>query len=103
MSTADPRPAGLFRRRGQGQRWVVAAAALVAAAAHVPVIGPHLAEAPYMGILFVLLTVACLGVAAAVCLRDSAALYATSAVICGLAVLGYAATRLVAFPMLADD
>jgi hypothetical protein len=98
-----PHSAGLFQGRGQGQRWLVAAAALVAAIAHVPVIGPHLHEAPYMGVLFILLTVACLGIAVAICLRDSAALYAAAVVTCGPAVLGYAATRLVPFPMLADD
>ena len=32
-------------------RWVVIVAALVASVAHVPVIAPHLDEAPYMGCL----------------------------------------------------
>jgi hypothetical protein len=89
--------------RRQWQRWVVAAAALVAATAHLPVIAPHLAEAPYMGVLFVLLTAACLGIGAVIWLRDPAVLYALAVLTCGLAVLGYAATRLVAFPLLADD
>ena len=89
--------------RGQFQRWVVAAAALVAAMAHLPVIAPHLAEAPYMGALFVLLTAACLAIAAVIWLRDPAVLYALAVLTCGLAVLGYTATRLVAFPLLADD
>jgi hypothetical protein len=92
-----------WQRRGQPHRWVVAIAALVAAVAHLPVIGPHLAEAPYMGFLFVALTVTCLGVAGAICVRDSTVLYLAAALTCGLAVLGYVATRLVAFPMLADD
>ncbi|MDQ1660594.1 MAG: hypothetical protein QOJ68_574 [Blastococcus sp.] len=84
-------------------RWVLAAAAAVAAIAHVPVIGPHLEGAPYMGVLFVVLTAACavLGVAALV--RGGRAVYLLTVLTCGLAVLGYAATRLVAFPMLADD
>ena len=84
-------------------RWVLAAAAAVAAIAHVPVIGPHLEEAPYMGVLFVVLTAACavLGVEALV--RGGRAVYLLTVLTCGLAVLGYAATRLVAFPMLADD
>lgn len=56
-----------------------------------------------MGALFIVLTVACLGLAAAMVINDSAAVYAAAAVTCGLAVVGYAATRLVAFPMLADD
>lgn len=84
-------------------RGVVVAAVAVAAVAHVPVIGPHLDQAPYMGVLFIVLTGACtfLGVAAAVC--DSRAVYALVILTCGLAVVGYVATRLVAFPMLADD
>src|SRR5689334_8031056 len=84
-------------------RWMLGAAAIIAAAAHVPVIAPHLDEAPYMGVLFIVLTVACLALGLAAMVRDSAAVYAAAALTCGLAVLGYAATRLVAFPMLADD
>lgn len=85
------------------QRWPLAIAALVAAGVHVPVIGPHLDEAPYMGVLFVVLVVACTLLAVAVLVRDAAAVYALALLTCGLAVVGYAATRLVAFPMLADD
>jgi hypothetical protein len=85
------------------QRSVVAVAALVATVAHIPVIGPHLDEAPYMGVLFIVLTVGCAAIALAAMVRDSAAVYALAVLTCGLAVLGYAATRLVAFPMLADD
>lgn len=84
-------------------RWAIAAATSSAAVAHLPVIGPHLHEAPYMGVLFVLLTAACLALAAAVLIRDSPIVYASAAAVCGLAIIGYAATRLVAFPQLADD
>jgi hypothetical protein len=82
---------------------VLAAAAAVAAVAHIPVIGPHLEEAPYMGVLFVLLTAACAVLAAAALLRGGRAVHLWTVLTCGLAVVGYAATRLVAFPMLADD
>jgi hypothetical protein len=85
------------------QRVVLAVAAFVAAAAHVPVIAPHLDEAPYMGVLFVVLTLGCLVIAVAALARDTAAVYAVATLTCGLAVIGYAATRLVAFPMLGDD
>jgi hypothetical protein len=84
-------------------RWPLAAAALVSAGAHIPVIAPHLDEAPYMGVLFILLTGACTVLALAALVRDSSLVYAASASVCGLAIAGYAATRLVAFPMLADD
>jgi hypothetical protein len=93
----------LLRPLSSPLRWLFVVAALVAAAAHVPVIGPHLDEAPYMGVLFVVLTVGCSALAAAAVVRDSAAVYAAAVVTCGLAVAGYVATRLVAFPMLADD
>ncbi len=78
-------------------------AILTAAAAHLPVIAPHLAEAPYIGVLFVVLTAACVGLASVAISWDPPAVYALSAVTCGLAVLAYAATRLLSFPMLAGD
>lgn len=93
----------LFARQRSPLRWLLAPAALVAAGAHLPVIGPHLTEAPYMGALFIVLTAACALLATATLLRDSAAVQALSVITCGLAVAGYVATRLVAFPMLADD
>jgi hypothetical protein len=67
------------------------------------VIGPHLDEAPYMGALFIVLTAACSILAGAVLVHDSQAAYALVVLTCGLAVVGYAATRVIAFPMLADD
>ena len=84
-------------------RWVLAAAAVTAAVAHIPVIGSHLEEAPYMGVLFVVLTGACAVLAASALIRGGRAVYLLTVLTCGLAVVGYAATRLVAFPMLADD
>ena len=85
------------------QRWVLAVAALVASVAHIPVTPEHLTEAPYMGVLFVLLSVACVVLAGIALVRDVPAVYLASAAVCGLAIVGYAATRLVAFPMLGDD
>ena len=78
-------------------------AVLLSAAAHLPVIRPHLSEAPYMGALFVILTAVCVLLAATLISWDSPLIYLLIAGTCGLAVLGYAATRLIAFPMLADD
>jgi hypothetical protein len=101
LTREDHASAGVRPRRGL--RLSLAAAALVAAAAHVPVTPEHLEEAPYMGVLFVLLSVACLGIAGLVLVRDDPVVYAAAATVCGLAVLGYAATRLVPFPQLADD
>lgn len=100
---AEERPSLLWTPLGSRSRWVLAAAALVAAVAHVPVIGPHLAEAPYLGEEFVVLTVACLLLALAALVCDSAAVYGLAVLTCGLGVLGYLATRLIAFPQLGDD
>ncbi|MDQ6774520.1 MAG: hypothetical protein M3024_16330 [Candidatus Dormibacteraeota bacterium] len=76
---------------------------MIAAAAHVPVISPHLNAAPYLGEEFVVLTVACVLLALAAVTCDSAALYCLTATTCGLAIIGYVATRLIAFPQLGDD
>jgi hypothetical protein len=93
----------LFRPLFAAQRWAAVAALLVAAGAHLPVIGHHLEEAPYMGVLFIVLTSACFGLAATLISFDSPAVYGSAAITCLLAIAGYAATRLVAFPLLADD
>lgn len=93
----------LFDARRSALRWLLIPAALIAAGAHVPVIGPHLDEAPYMGVLFIVLTAACTALAVTALVRDTAAVYALSLLTCGSAIAGYVATRLVAFPMLADD
>ncbi|GAC1326699.1 MAG: hypothetical protein NVSMB13_12170 [Mycobacteriales bacterium] len=81
----------------------MATGAVIAAVAHVPVIPEHLRDAPYMGVLFVLLSGTCLALAGAVWAGRGRAVAATAAAVCGAAVLGYLASRLVAFPMLADD
>lgn len=95
--------APFLRRLAAPQRHVVAAAAGLAAVAHIPVIGPHLEEAPYMGVLFIIFTVACLALACAVLVWDAPLVYLAAAATCGLAILGYSATRLIAFPLLSDD
>lgn len=92
-----------LRRPTRLARPTLVGAALVAAAAHVPGIGEHLHEAPYMGVLFALFTVACGTLAVLVALRPSRGVFAAAAGLCGAAVATYAATRLVAFPQLADD
>lgn len=103
MNAIGALPSFVSRPRRRPERWVVSAAAFVAAVAHVPVIGPHLEEAPYMGVLFIVLTAACGFLAVAALMWDSGVLYALTVLTCGLALIGYIATRVVAFPMLSDD
>src|SRR4029453_4353276 len=84
-------------------RWLVIGLMVVAAVAHIPVIGPHLQEARYMGVLFILFTIAALATAIALAVRPTPLLYVFAAVLCIAAVCTYVATRLIAFPMLSDD
>lgn len=93
----------LWTPRRSPWRWLVTTAAGIAAVAHVPVIGPHLDEAPYMGEEFIVLIVACLLLAIAALVCDSAAVYSLVVLTSGLALAGYVATRLTAFPQLGDD
>jgi hypothetical protein len=95
-------PAALIPRRSPLRR-LMALAAVSAAAAHIPVTGHHLEEAPYMGVLFILLTIACLTLAAVAIVYDAPVVYLAAATICGLTIIGYAATRIVPFPMLEHD
>lgn len=84
-------------------RWLLTVCAWVSAVAHIPLVGEHLREAPYMGVEFVVLIVGCMLIGAAALICDSPALYFLAVVACGLAIAGYIATRTIAFPSLADD
>lgn len=84
-------------------RLPAAAAALVAAAAHVPVTGEHLAEAPYIGVLFIALEVALVAVAALLLLADSRWVWRAAALVPALAVLAYVVSRTVGLPLIGDD
>ena len=78
-------------------------AALLAALAHVPSTGEHLVEAPYIGWSFVLFSTVCAGLALAAAVGDTRVVQAGMVLWCGGALAAYAATRLVAFPMIGDD
>jgi hypothetical protein len=91
------------KRYSDAFRWPTIGLLFVASMAHVPVIPAHLEEAPYMGVLFIAFTVAAFAVAALLAARPATVLYSTALLLCMAAIVAYAATRLVAFPMLADD
>ena len=84
-------------------RYPAAVFAVVAGLVHVPVTPDHLVEAPYVGVLFIALTVSCLLLAGLLLLADSPAAWAVSGATCGLAVVAYVASRSVALPQMADD
>lgn len=78
-------------------------ALLAAAAAHIPVIDSHLHEAPYIGVLFIALTVACAGLAVALGVSDTPTMWDLTVWVAGLAVLGYVLSRTVGLPQITDD
>jgi hypothetical protein len=84
-------------------RWGVIGLLLVAALAHIPVVPDHLKEAPYMGVLFIFFSIAAFAVATVLAARPSRGWYSVAVVLCVAAVGAYVATRLIAFPELADD
>lgn len=84
-------------------RHVVAAAALLAAAAHVPVIPEHLREAPYVGWLFVALTVTTVLLAVAVEVRDVPLVYVVGLGVGAAAIAGYALFRVVPMPQMGGE
>lgn len=84
-------------------RWSTAGGLLVVAGAHGPVVREHLEEAPYMGVAFLLFISAALLVQVMVLIHDTPRVYVASLVLCVLAIAAYVATRLVAFPLLADE
>ena len=83
--------------------WTVALMLLVAAATHVPLVSEHLEEAPYVGILFLVLIAACTGLAILILVHDSPPVWALSAAVCLLAVVSFLASRTVGLPQLGDD
>jgi len=84
-------------------RWMAALTLVVAGAVHIPVIPEHLDEAPYIGSLFIALTVVSFALAVAVLATDADLAWGASGAVCALAVLAYVLTRLVAFPQIGDD
>lgn len=95
---------GLFGRAVNHRfRAVVVVALAVAGAAHIPVVPDHLREAPYIGILFIVLTAACFCLAAVVALVDIPASYFSTIAVMVLAIVAYVLSRTVGLPQIGDD
>ncbi|MEP6666615.1 MAG: hypothetical protein ABJA81_09230 [Nocardioidaceae bacterium] len=84
-------------------RWAAALTLLASGATHVPIIPEHLKEAPYVGVLFIVLTVACALLAVGLLVSDSMALWALSALTCGLSVIAFVWSRTLGLPQIGDD
>jgi hypothetical protein len=84
-------------------RYPAALLAVVAGLAHVPVTPEHLNEAPYIGVLFIALTIVCVVLAAAVLVWDSPIVWVALGGACLLAVVAFVLSRTVGLPLIADD
>jgi hypothetical protein len=84
-------------------QWTASTLLLVAAAVHIPLIADHLEEAPYIGILFIALSVVCVALAGVILLLDTAAVWLLSASTCLAAVVAFLASRTVGLPQMSDD
>jgi hypothetical protein len=85
--------------------WRLAAAAtlLAAGAVHIPITGEHLEEAPYIGVLFIALTIACGICAILLVLHDNPLVWMVTGGVAALAVIGYVLSRTVGLPQIGDD
>ncbi|HET7386252.1 MAG TPA: hypothetical protein VFJ19_06245 [Nocardioidaceae bacterium] len=84
-------------------RWPAIITILVAGAVHIPVTPMHLEEAPYIGWLFIVLTVACFVLAVGLAAFDTGAIWLASGVATALAVIAYVLSRTVGLPQIGDD
>ena len=84
-------------------QWCASFLLLVAAGTHIPLIEDHLEEAPYVGWLFIALSVVCIVLAVAILLVDNPGVWVVSGAVCLAAVVGYLASRTVGLPQIGDD
>src|SRR3954451_10797799 len=80
--------------------WCASFLLLVAAGTHIPLIREHLQEAPYIGWLFIALSVVCIVLAAAILFVDHVGVWVLSAAVCFAAVVGFMASRTIGLPQI---
>ncbi|EMR00139.1 hypothetical protein ADIAG_00146 [Paeniglutamicibacter gangotriensis Lz1y] len=83
-------------------RWLAMLMLLVSAAAHLPVVGPGLTDAVYVGVLFIMLILADFVLIVRLWIHDSPAIWVLMATITGLALLAYVLSRTVGLPQSSD-
>ena len=84
-------------------RFTVAAMCVIAATGHLLVTREHLQEAPYVGLLFVMLEVVYLVLAAFLVVRDTVGVWLATAVTGAATLAGYAVSRSLGLPQMGDD
>ncbi|WGL52319.1 hypothetical protein P5P86_00465 [Nocardioides sp. BP30] len=78
-------------------------ALLVTSGTHVPLIREHLQEAPYVGWLFIALSVVAVLLAVALVVADTPAVWAMTGVVGAASVLAFLVSRTVGLPQIHDD
>ena len=84
-------------------RWPAALGLLVTAAVHVDIAPEHLREAPYAGVLFLVLSAAAAACAVLLVATARRAAWVAAGTLCLAALGAYCLSRSVGLPMLADD
>lgn len=83
--------------------WCASFLLLVASGTHIPLIKDHLEEAPYVGWLFIALSVVCIVLAVAILVVDNPGVWILSGAVCLAAVVAFLASRTVGLPQIGDD
>ncbi|WP_151083644.1 hypothetical protein [Nocardioides cynanchi] len=84
-------------------QWCASFLLLIAAGTHIPLISDHLEEAPYVGWLFIALSVVCIALAVAILFVDHVGVWVISAAVCLAAVVAFLASRTIGLPQIRDD
>lgn len=84
-------------------RLVAAGMLIVTAATHVPLVPEHLEEAAYIGVLFIALSVAAVGLAVAVTWWDTPLVWLATGLVTALAVVAFLVSRTIGLPEIGDD
>lgn len=89
--------------RRSPDRGAAVLALLVTAGTHLPLIGEHLEEAPYVGWLFIGLTAGALLLAVVLLVDDSTLAWAATGVLAGAAIVAFVLSRTAGLPGIGDD
>jgi hypothetical protein len=92
-----------MRLTQSASQWCASLLLLVAAGTHIPLIQDHLEEAPYVGRLFIALSVVCIVLAVVILFVDHVGVWLLSAAVCFAAVVAFLTSRTVGLPQIGDD
>ena len=84
-------------------RWLAILFLLVNAAIHLDLTPMHLAEAPYIGVLFIALSAACIFLAVLLTFLDNALVWTTTGALSLLALIAFLVSRTIGLPQVSDD